>query len=381
MKVLMLHNRYKQLGGEDICTDAEVALLRANDVEVDTFFLDNDIVDNLNKVKLALNTVWSRYYYKALIEKINKGKYDIIHVQNFFPLFSPSIFYAAKKTGTKVVMTVHNYRLICPNGLMYVNNNICQECVGKTLATPSLFKKCYRDNYLATGVTAAMLGFHNMMQTWNNKIDGYICITDFVKKQLQLGKIREDKLFVKPNFVTVEIAPVFNPEDYYIFVGRIAVEKNIELLLKTFEKNKKKLLIAGDGPMKDIVIKSAEKHSNIVYLGKLSLSDTYKKIAYAKAFIFPSKWHEPFGRTIIESFAHGTPVIGSSLGGITELIEDGYNGYLFNPYIASDLDAAINKLEESKDSNSLRHHAYLTYQTKYTEDINFKMLIDIYNTV
>ncbi|HSZ24904.1 MAG TPA: glycosyltransferase, partial [Cytophagaceae bacterium] len=332
MKVLMLHNRYKTMGGEDVSTDAETALLKSNGIDVETFFINNDMIDRENKLKLALNTVWSTNYYHTILKKLRAEKYDIMHVQNFFPLFSPSIFYAAQKAGVKVVMSIRNYRLICPNGLMYVKDNICFDCVGKQIPYPGVLKKCYRDSYGTSGVTATMLSIHNVLNTWKNKIDGFICISEFVKEQLISGGFEANQLHVKYNFVSTEIPANVEPEDYYIYVGRLSTEKGIDVLLNTFQLNKKKLIIIGDGPFKKDVEVVTKQNENISYLGKLPLNETYKKIANAKALIFPSKWHEPFGRTIVESFAHGTPVIGSALGGIKELIKNGSNGFLFDPY-------------------------------------------------
>ncbi|MBC7451409.1 MAG: glycosyltransferase, partial [Cytophagales bacterium] len=185
MKVLMVHNKYKIGGGEDIQTEEEFALLQQHGIDIHPFYVTNDSIDsNSNSLKLVINTIWSGRYYKELLNKIKTEKYDIIHVQNFFPLISPSVFYAAKKAGVKVVMTVHNYRLVCPNALMYVNHKICNDCVGKTIPYPALFKKCYRESVSATAVTVAMLAFHNLINTWGRKIDGLICISEFVKKQL-----------------------------------------------------------------------------------------------------------------------------------------------------------------------------------------------------
>jgi glycosyltransferase involved in cell wall biosynthesis len=381
MKILMLHNRYKIQGGEDVSTEAEVSLLKANGIDIHTMFLDNTNIDGRNRLKLAYNTIWSGKHYQEIFNKIQSEKYDIVHVQNFFPLFSPSIFYAAKKAGAKVVMSVRNYRLICPNGLMYVNDEVCTACVSKTIPYPALSKKCYRKSFSATAVSVAMLSIHNLLNTWKNKIDAFICISEFVKKQLILGNFGETKLHVKYNFVATELPPNFEPLDYYIYVGRISTEKGIDVLLDAFQTTKKKLLIIGDGPLKQSVIEASTKNENIVFLGKLSLTKTYKKIAGAKALVFPSKWHEPFGRTIVESFAHGTPVIGASLGGVTELIKDGYNGFLFDPNKKSDLATVITKFEEIADTRYLRENSYQSFQNNFTPQINYSRIIDIYNKV
>lgn len=381
MKVLMLHNRYKIMGGEDVSTNAEYSLLKSNGIDIETLFINNDSIEHENKLKLAFNTIWSTTYYKEIFNKIKHGKYDIIHVQNFFPLFSPSIFYAAKKAGVKIVMTVRNYRLICPNGLMYINNSICKACVGKTIPYPAISKRCYRDSYGASAVAVTMLGVHNLVNTWRNKIDGFICISEFVKHQLLLGGFALEQLYVKHNFVATEVPPNFTPEDYYIYVGRISTEKGIDVLLHAFQMNKKKLIIIGDGPLKQDVIDASKENKHIQFLGKLPLAETYQKIADAKALVFPSKWHEPFGRTIVESFAHGTPVIGSALGGVTELIQDGYNGLLFNPSDPSGLSEAIKQFENITDSFKIRENSYLSYKAHFDPSSNFTQLMDVYNHV
>ena len=381
MKVLMLHNRYKMIGGEDVSTNAEYTLLKEHGVDVDALILMNDTIEDKTGLGLAINTVWSKKYHAEILQRIADKNYDIIHVQNFFPLFSPSIFYAAKKAGVKIVMTVRNYRLICPNGLMYVDGAICNACVGKTIPYPALIKKCYRNDFYATTVTVAMLSIHNLMNTWRNRIDGIICISDFVKKQLISGGFKESQLYMKYNFVTSTIPASFTEGEYYIYVGRTSDQKGIPLLLKTFEQLQKRLLIIGEGPLNSLVEEYVQRNENIEFLGELSLDETYEKIAHAKALILPSQSNEPFGRTIIEAFAHGTPVIASALGGITELIQEGVNGYLFDSYAESGLADAVTKAESFTDVESIRKAVYDSYQANFTPAINYTRIVEIYNKV
>ncbi|HWZ21492.1 MAG TPA: glycosyltransferase family 4 protein [Cytophagaceae bacterium] len=381
MKILIVHNKYKIAGGEDIQTEEEILLLKQNGVDVHSFYVSNDSVDDIPNVKLAYNTIWSEKHYKILFQKIKTEKFDIVHVQNFFPLLSPSIFYAAKKAGAKVIMTTHNYRLICPNALMFIENKICNSCLGKTVPYPALFKKCYRDSFSATAATVAMLSFHNFVNTWEKQVDGFICISNFVKKQLILGGFKEAQLHVKYNFVSPNLTPDFEPEDYYVFVGRTSNQKGIDLLLNTFQGTQKRIIIIGDGPLNSMVKEFAERNSNIQFLGKLSLEETYKKIAKAKALVCPSHSNEPFGRTIAEAFAHGTPVIGSSLGGITELVKEGINGFLFDPFQKSDLLKALDKFEKIEDKDSLRKRAYASYLENFTPSINYRRIVEIYKQI
>jgi glycosyltransferase involved in cell wall biosynthesis len=381
MKILVIHNRYKILGGEDLSTEAEVTLLKCNGIEVHTFYVDNADIDIKHKSSLALNTVWSNRYYKEIIDLIEKEKYTIVHVQNFFPLLSPSIFYACQKSNTKVVMSVRNYRLICPNAQMYVNGQICTACVGKKIPFRAITKKCYRKSAATSAAVVAMLSFHNFLNTWKNKIDGYICVSEFVKSQLMLGGFEGDNIYVKHNFVRTDIQPSFEDGDYYIFAGRLSEEKGIDILLKSFKNNSKKLIVVGSGPMSDTVSAFARENPNVVYLGKRPLDEIYQLISKAKALIFPSKWHEPFGRTIVEAFAHGTPVIGSAMGGITELITNHYNGFLFNPHDEQGLEKAIRMLESVQDIRTIRKNTYATYQKSFLPADNFSKIMSIYQQV
>lgn len=376
-----MHNRYKILGGEDVSTHAESVLLQNAGIEIESLIVTNESIENENKISLAVNTIWSKKYHQLILDKIAENKYDIIHVQNFFPLFSPSIFYAAKKAGIKIIMTVRNYRLICPNGLMYVNGMICRECVGKTIPYPAIMKKCYRGNMAATSTIVGMLSLHNILNTWNARVDAYICISQFVKDQLIIGGFNSDKLHVKHNFVKSEVLPTFQAKEYYIFVGRTTDQKGVPQLLEVFEKNQQPLVIVGDGPLNDLVHTYVLRNSNITFVGELSLEETYKKISEAKALISPSQSDEPFGRTIAEAFAHGTPVIGSALGGISELIQDGVNGFLFNPYEAGGLQGAICNFDQHKDIEGMRREAFRSYEDKFSSEMNYNRIMEIYNKV
>jgi glycosyltransferase involved in cell wall biosynthesis len=381
MKVLVIHNRYKILGGEDLSTEAEVSLLKCNGIEVNSFYVNNSNIDSKNKLALAINTIWSSRYYKEIKKKIEKDKYDIVHVHNYFPLLSPSIFHACREANAKVILSVHNYRLICPNAQMYVNGGVCKECVGRKIPTPAILKKCYRKSAATSSAVVAMLAFHNFINTWKNKVDGYICVSEFVKSQLILGGFEDKKLYVKYNFATSDVRPNFEDGQYYIFVGRLSEEKGIDILLGSFKNSCRKLVIAGEGPLTDMVKVFTKENPNAVYLGKRPIQEIYKLVSKAKALIFPSKWHEPFGRTIIEAFAHGTPVIASAMGGVTELITDNYNGFLFNPKEEHGLLTAIANFENVDDNQLIRQNAYNSYKKGFLPASNFKSMMSIYQKV
>lgn len=381
MKVLILHNSYKIQGGEDISTLAEVELLRQNNIQTDTYYVSNKTIDESNTFKIALNAIWSRFQYRAILKKIRKENYDIVHVQNFFPLLSPSIFYALKKSKAKVVMSVRNYRLICPNAILYVDGAICRKCVSKKMPIAGFYNKCYRRSYAASSAVVAMLSFHNFINTWKHKIDAFVCVSYFVKNQLIAGGFEPSKLMVKYNFVTTDIAPSFENGEYYIYSGRLSDEKGLGLLVEAFKNSDRKLFIVGDGPLRGDIESIARDNPNITYSGMQPLNDNYKLISNAKALIFPSKWHEPFGRTIVEAYAHGTPVIASALGGITEIVTENQNGFLFDPLKKDDLLRAIIELEKQIDITQMRRHCYETYRMRFLPSSNFKQIMGIYQQV
>jgi len=124
MKILMLHNRYLVPGGEDQSSEAEVALLREHGHEVEFLQEDNRRVEQLGKARTALRTVWSKESYRRINDKLRGANFDILHVQNFFPLWSPAVYYAASRNGVPVVQTLRNYRLMCVNSLFFRDQHV-----------------------------------------------------------------------------------------------------------------------------------------------------------------------------------------------------------------------------------------------------------------
>ena len=384
MKILILHNQYLVGGGEDVSTQAEVEMLRVHGHQVDLILLNNNTIQEAPKWRVALGAIWSRRSYKLVLEKVRAGGYQIVHVQNFFPLLSPSIFFAAKKGGARVVVSLRNYRLLCPNAQLFTHNEICNRCVGKMIPWPGVKYKCYRDSYSASLIAATMLSFHNFLHTWQKKIDGFICISDFVKTRMIEGGLPPEKLYKKYNFIAED--PGFNehPGDNFIYVGRLSPEKGIGMLLDAFsrpELSGYKLTIVGNGPMLPEVEAMAARHCNIQYAGKLDLRSTYRLMAEAYYLLFPSRWHEPFGRTIVEAFACGTPVLASDAGASKELISDQTNGLLF---ARDNMDSLIAKIKEAKNDGQYaqkRLHARQAYLQHFTREKNYTELMEIYAAI
>ncbi len=381
MKILSIHNKYLNIGGEDISKESEEAILRDNGIEVDIYEEDNKKIEEIGYLKTAIRTIWSRESYRDISELIKKNNYSLIHVQNFFPLISPSVYYAAKKLNVPVIQTLHNYRLICPNGLLFNSNKICEKCIGKMFPWPGVINKCYRNSSIMTIPPALMIFFHQIIKTWQKKVDAFIALTNFEKNKYIEGGFPEDKIYVKPNFVYPDPGQGNGKGDYAIYVGSLTLEKGIKTLIDSWENLliNKKLKIIGVGPLKDYVINKASNNKNIDYLGFKKVNEIYNLIGEAKILIFPVEGLETFGRVIIESFARGTPVIVPNIGASAEIVKENQTGLLYKMGCRKDLENKILWVfTHDKEIKEMRKRCRQEFESKYTAEKNLKLLLEIY---
>ena len=385
MRILTIHNEYQIRGGEDESCAAEINLLRKMGHEVDVYLKNNDQVSHLNKLNLAVKTIWSQEAYHAVSQKLTQAKYDLIHVQNFFPLISPSVYYAAKHQEVPVVQTLRNYRLICPNALFFREGKVCEDCLGKAIPYPGVVNGCYRGNKLASGGVAAMVTAHRGMQTWQKMVDRYICLTKFARQKMIAGGFPADKIVVKPNFINDDSQRETQGErKFAIYVGRLSVEKGLDTLLSAWEKLAQPipLKILGDGPLASQVESTSKRLPQVEFLGRKPMAEVYRLIGKAMFLVFPSKWYETFGRVAVEAFVYGTPVIGSKIGAIAELVDNRRTGLHFTPGDAQDLAAKVDWLvSHPAEREAMGKAVREEFEAKYTAEANYYKLLEIYKSV
>jgi glycosyltransferase involved in cell wall biosynthesis len=381
MHILTIHNFYQIRGGEDECHEAEVRLLRERGHHVEVHEENNDRVAALSNFSKVTKTIWSQETYQTLKHLLKEQPYDVVHVQNFFPLISPSVYYAAKAEGVPVVQTLHNYRLLCPNALFFRNGNICEDCLGQFVPYPGVLHGCYRNSQIATGGVAAMLAVHRAINTWTKMVDLYIALTEFARQKFIAGGLPAEKIVVKPNFVSPEPAVGNGSGGYALYVGRLSVEKGIDTLLKAWEHLGLQipLKIVGDGPLAEQVVEVAKQHSGVEWLGRKPMSQVHDLMGEARFLVFPSKWYETFGRVAVEAFAKGTPVIAANIGAIAELVDSGRTGLHFRPGDADDLIAKVEwMLANPVKLAFMRQEARAEFEAKYTAEQNYQKLMEIY---
>ena len=381
MRVLMLHNRYLVPGGEDQSTAAEVALLKDYGHQVELLEQDNREIERLGKAKTAARTLWSSDSYRRVYDKLHGGQFDVMHVQNFFPLWSPSVYYAAAKCGTPVVQTLRNYRLMCVSYSFFRDGRVCEECLGRFMPWSGIVHSCYRNSRIGSGVVATMIGLHKAMGTWANRVDVYVALTDFARAKYVAGGLPADKIVVKPNFVHPSPSPGPGGGGYALFVGRLSPEKGISTVLEAWNSPRitLPLRIIGTGPLEDSVRAAAATCTKIQYLGSQSPGQVMDSLRKAEFLVFPSQWYEGMPRVVIEAFAVGTPVIASCIGAGATMVIPGKNGFHFPP---GDVSALCRLLESSscnpRELLKMRRDARASFESHYTGQANADLLLSVY---
>lgn len=381
MKIFQVHNKYQLSGGEDGVFNNEKDLLESNGDTVIQYQKDNKEIENfslLEKASLLFKTSWNQDSYLEIKDKLKEIKPDICHVHNYLPLLSPSIFYACNELKIPVIQTLHNYRLLCASAYLFRDGHICEECIGKSTYR-SLKYNCYRDSKIQSFAVSRMIETHKNKKTWQNIIDGFICLTEFSKSKFVEGGISTEKLFLKPNFLSDDPGFSQSNQNYFLFVGRLDETKGIHILLDAMKKLPHiKFKIAGDGPLKA----KLNNYDNLEYLGQLDRANLFSALKNCISLIFPSMWYENMPLSIIEAFACGKPVIASDLGAMAELIKNEKTGLLFEPgnseQLAQKIDWAFNYPEEIRKYGI---NAREEYEKNYTAKKNYEILISIYNQI
>lgn len=387
MKILIGHNHYQQPGGEDAVAQAEVDMLRGHGHDVLFLEFDNKDFNGLSatsKIQNVLSWGWSKKAYERVWDNCISFKPDVAHFHNTFFMMTPSVYSACKSQGVPVVQTLHNFRLLCSNGLFYRQGHVCEECMGHSLRIGIKYG-CYHHSRVLTWGVVRMLEKHWKQGTWQNNIDLFIAVNDFARGKFIEGGLPGEKIFVKPNSLSFDPGLRDQTEDYFVFAGRLSEEKGIRVVLEAFRAlPAEKLIVMGDGPLRLSCENYIKKHGlqNISLLGHLGKTDYYKVLKKAKALIVPSLWYEQYTLVIIEAFACGVPVIASRLGSLAEIVVDRQTGLLFNPGDARDLIQKINILSNDGPGMLLWcTQARRTFENKFSAQINYEKLISLYQQV
>ncbi len=385
LKIASVHNTYQQRGGEDVVVAAECALLERNGHKVIRYLRSNDEISALarpEQLLLAKNIIHSEKSKRELSALLRKEKPDVVHVHNTFLMISPSVYETCREAGIPVVQTLHNYRLLCPGWSLSREGRVCEECIDDGLWR-SVWHGCYRDSRLMTAAVAVMLQVHRSKGTWNRSVDSYVALTNFAKGKFVQGGLPASIIHVKPNFMESDPHERSSAGGPMLFIGRLSAEKGVEILLKAWQQlsHSIPLVVVGDGPLRQTLQAEtiAKELPNITFAGWRSRPEILAAIKTASAVVVPSVCYEGFPMTLVEALACGTPVIGSNLGGVQEIIKDGLNGLHFAAGDAADLASKVEWAWSHPAALAVMGRAgRRDFEEHYTAETNYKLLLEIY---
>ena len=390
MKILLANKFYYRRGGDCIYMLNLEQLLKTHGHDVAVFAMDYP--ENIE-------TVWKRYFPNeikftpgvGMLETfmrmfglgevkrkfnflLNDFKPDVVHLNNIHTQLSPVIARLAHKRRTKVIWTLHDYKLLCPRyDCLRNGNEVCEECfVDKHKV---LEYKCMKNSNLAS-----MLAYKEGMKWSRKKLEGYtdvfICPSQFMYNKMAQGGFDRKKMYTLCNFIDIERTrrDSYDKEDYYCFIGRLSFEKGIETLIEAARTLPYHLKIIGGGPLADI-LKEKAKGANIEFTGYKEWPEIKEIVGKARFSVVPSEWYENNHLSVIEAQCLGTPVLGANIGGIPELIKEGVNGMCFESRNIMDLK---NKIEKMFILNVDYKQLAKSSQIRYSSEKHYNELLELY---
>jgi glycosyltransferase involved in cell wall biosynthesis len=377
LRILFVHNYYQRAGGEDQVFAAEAALLESKGNRVMRYEEHNARINGRNAAGAAADAVWSGPSARRIGKLVRDHQTEVVHFHNTFPLISPASYYAAQNAGAAVVQTLHNFRLVCPGATLFRDGMVCEECIERRSLRPAMRHKCYRESRPATAAVALMLTVHRAARTFQRQVDYYISLSEFARRKFIAGGLPEERIVVKPNFVSPDPGMGLGTGGYALFVGRLSPEKGISLLASAWKELRKiPLVVAGDGPLA-----GTEWPIGVSWIGSQPREKILALMSEARVLIVPSQCYENGPLAALEAFACGLPVIASNLGSMAETVTHERTGLLFHPGDSEDLAQKVRwAFEYPEAMAAMRIAARREFEEKYTADRNYKMLTAIYET-
>lgn len=384
LSVVLAHNYYSQVGGEDRVVERELELLRSKGHRVAVFTCRSNRRSGWDQVAASARALGGLYNVHAksqLADLLRQVKPDLVHVHNTFPLMSPAILSACKHAGVPVVVTLHNYRLLCPAATMYKSGRICEDCRSSGWLWHSVLRGCYHNSHVLSAAASLTVGLHDVLRTWERAVEMFITPSEFTRSKFVAAGWPSGRVTVKPHFISPDPGPGSHSGGYCLFVGRLTEEKGIRTLLRAWEtvRTEFRLKIVGDGPLAPEVADIAARNNSVEWLGEQSSSEVNALLGGAEFLVVPSECFETFGLVIIEAFARATPVVASRIGALAELVRDGKTGILFPPGNAAALAAIIESLVRTQQTlPELGRQARAEFERAYGAERNYELLRAVY---
>jgi glycosyltransferase involved in cell wall biosynthesis len=374
VRILILHSRYLSgaASGENRVVDDEARLLIEGGHQVDVWDPAPANAHGLRLMGTAAQAIWSTDATARVRWLIRRSEAEIVHCHNLFPVLSPAVLRAASEEGAAVVMTLHNYRLLCLPATFIRDGRVCEDCLGRT-PWPGVVHACYRDSTLGSAALATSLSLHNAFHTFD-RVTKYLAVSGFVRRKYVEAGWPDDRIEVKSNFAW-ENPKREGPGRYFLYLGRLSPEKGIGTLVSAWRRSAARLLVVGDGPAAQALREGAP--ANVEFRPTASPAEVPALIREARALLLPSVCYEAQPRVILEAYAAGIPVLASDLGALPEAVPP-ESGLLVAPGDAGAWADAVEKLLDDRESERLGQGAWRFWRDRYSPERALQNLEDAY---
>jgi glycosyltransferase involved in cell wall biosynthesis len=391
MRVLQLHNRYRQPGGEDVVAKAEAAMLRAYGHDVHVLEVDNDVHPGggvAGNLRLVAGSTWSSASYRDVSKICREFRPAVAHVHNFWMRLSPAVHAACHSEGVATVQTLHNFRLLCAGATFLRNGSVCEDCLGK-IPWRGALRSCYRGSKAASTAVVAMMTYNNLRGTWQKDVDAFIALSDHSRSKFIAAGLPKERIHVKRNFIQ-DLGSASQPpaaSRRILFAGRLSAEKGVDVLLKGWAQARvtdAELLIVGDGPERAALEFQAAalglQAPSVRFAGAVSPAQVREYIEASRIVVMPSVWYEAAPMMLVESFCAGRGAIVSNLGALAEIVNHRKTGLHFTAGDGAALAGALQEvLSDDTLANDVGRQAREDYLEQYTPAKNYAILQQIYD--
>ena len=375
MRVLVLHSRYLSgtSSGENRVVEDEVELLRAAGHEVRLWAPSPEDGRGASRPRLAARAVWSRSAVRRVARLAAELRPDVIHVHNLYPMLSPAVLRTA---AAPVVVTLHNYRLLCLPATFLRDGRACEDCLGRP-PWPGVVHRCYRGSAAGSAALAASLGAHRRAGTFRH-VSAFLAVSEFVRDKHVEAGMDAARIRVKPNFV----APMprrEGPGGDFLYLGRLSPEKGLDRLVGRWRDVPGRLVVVGDGP--DRARLEAAAPDTVEFCGSVPPDQVGGYLARARALVLPSICYEGAPRTVVEAYAAGVPVIANRNGALPSVVADGVTGLLVDPASPGGWRDALARLGDDAVSARLGEGAFAAWYSRYSPEQGLADLEAAYTAV
>jgi glycosyltransferase involved in cell wall biosynthesis len=368
VRILQVHNRYREPGGEDVVVSAEAELLRRAGHEVVQWQPQNP-QGTLAAAAALARAPWNSRAAGFLEQIAARLRPHIAHVHNTWFAMSPSILPALRRAGVPVVMTLHNYRLLCANSRLFRDGRPCEDCVGSH-PWHGVRHRCYRDSALQSLPAAGTIALHGLLGTWRREVSLFLALNDFSRARFVSGGLPPERIHVKPNFV-VDPGPRTVPNagsPTVLYVGRIVSEKGPGVLLEAWRRaatDSLELLFVGDGSMRPALQRLDVP--GVRFAGHLPGDEVRRRMLDARALVLPTLSYEGQPMAALEALAAGVPVLASDIGGMPELLRPLGPGWLVPPGVEEAWAVALGRLTDARLVERGGRQARAIYEQSFNE--------------